>query len=249
MRAPAAAVAHPNCAPAERGRNVAIVERIRTRLPAQPRPMRLPARPSRANESMVRWGKLMGNPVYFATEGTPMPTPSAPDNAAPTVGSLPDRVRSVYANSIGESEKALLHSWMSFGATFGVARGITTWLHRRDSNSGGSGGIVIGGRHLHHYNLGILMLAGVGAVAVHGQESRRNHPVTAAAFGSGTALIVDELALLIDLSDVYWANDGRRSVDVAVGLIGVGGALLAAIPFWKGAAHEVLRTRSAASAG
>ena len=175
-----------------------------------------------------------------------MPALSAHD-AAPTVASLPGRVQSVYADSIGGSEKALLHSWMSFGATFAIARGITTWLHRRDSSSGGSGGIVVGGRHLHHYNLGILMLAGVGAVAVHGQEGRRNHPITAAAYGSGTALIVDELALLIDLSDVYWANDGRRSVDVAVGLIGVGGALLAAIPFWKGAAREVLRTRSTAA--
>jgi hypothetical protein len=166
----------------------------------------------------------------------------APDEAR-TLVSLPGRVRSVYSDSVGVSEKALLHSWMAFGATFGATRGITTWLHRRDSSSGGSGGIVIAGRHLHHYNLGILMLAGVGGVAVHGQEQRRNHPITAAAFGSGAALIVDELALLIDLSDDYWANDGRRSVDVAIALIGIGGALLGAIPFWKGAAREVLRTR------
>jgi hypothetical protein len=67
--------------------------------------------------------------------------------------------------------------------------------------------------------------------------------VTAAAYGSGAALIVDELALLIDLSDVYWANDGRASVDAAIGLIGGGGLLLAAVPFWKGASRELLRTR------
>ena len=172
---------------------------------------------------------------------------SSGEREATSVVSLPSRVHSVYGDSLGVSEKALLHSWMAFGATFGITRGITTWLHRRDSSSGGSGGIVIAGRHLHHYNLGILMLAAVGGVAVHGQEERRNHPITAAAFGSGTALIVDEIALLIDLSDVYWANDGRRSVDAAIGLIGVGGALLAAIPFWKGAAREVLRTRPAAA--
>lgn len=54
---------------------------------------------------------------------------------------------------------------------------------------------------------------------------------------------MDELALLLDLSDVYWARDGRTSVDAAIGAITVGGAILAAVPFWKGAATEVVRTR------
>lgn len=168
--------------------------------------------------------------------------PSPPTTPA-GVASLPARLRAVYRDEIGTSERALLHSWLAFAATFGTARAVTHLLRRRDKGSGGSGGIVIAGRHLHHYNLGILLLTAVGGVAVHGQEDERQHPVTAAAFGSGVALIVDELALLIDLSDVYWANDGRTSVDAAVGLIGVGGAGLAAVPFWKGAAREVLRTR------
>jgi hypothetical protein len=156
--------------------------------------------------------------------------------------SLPTRLRAVYAKQVGPSERALLHSWVAFAATFGTTRALTHFLRWRSGGSG-SGGIVIGGRHLHHYNLGILLLAGVGGVAVHGQEQRRQHPVTAAAYGSGTALIVDELALLIDLSDVYWANDGRKSVDAAIGLIGTGGLLLAAIPFWRGTSREILRTR------
>jgi hypothetical protein len=160
-----------------------------------------------------------------------------------TLGSLPGRLRAVYANQIGPGEKALLHSWAAFGATFATTRALTHVLRWR-SGGGGSGGIVVAGRHLHHYNLGILVLAAVGGVAVHGQEHRRQHPVTAAAYGSGAALIVDELALLIDLSDVYWANDGRASVDAAIGLIGSGGLLLAAIPLWKGASRELLRTRS-----
>jgi hypothetical protein len=35
--------------------------------------------------------------------------------------------------------------------------------------------------------------------------------VTALAHGSALALVVDELALLMDLKDVYWARDGRRA--------------------------------------
>jgi len=170
---------------------------------------------------------------------------SEPSGSAATAAALPRRVRAVYADKVGPSEQSLLLSWAAFTATFGTARGLTHWLRRRDSGSSGSGGIVVAGRHLHHYNLGILLLSTVGGVAVHGQEQRRRHPLTALAYGIGAALVVDELALLLDLSDVYWARDGRTSVDAAVGLIGAGGLLLAAVPFWRGAAREVIRTRPA----
>jgi hypothetical protein len=54
------------------------------------------------------------------------------------------------------------------------------------------------------------------------------------------ALVVDELALLIDLKDVYWAKQGRTSVDAAV-LVGATGATIAAgLPFWPHA-RQALR--------
>jgi len=95
--------------------------------------------------------------------------------------SLPTRLRTVYTRRVGEAEQALMLSWAAFGATFGTARAITHVLRRRDSGSGGSGGLVIAGRHLHHYNLGIALLTGVGGIAVHGQAPHRRHPLTAAA--------------------------------------------------------------------
>ena len=61
------------------------------------------------------------------------------------------------------------------------------------------------------------------------------------------ALIVDELALLLDLEDVYWANDGRKSVDAAVLIIAAGGLYLTAAPFWRAAAREIARTATASS--
>lgn len=81
----------------------------------------------------------------------------------------------------------------------------------------------VGGHHFHHYNLGIGMLNRLGAVATRGQEHHRRYPVAAASFGIATALIADEAALLIDLQDVYWAKQGRTSVDIAVGVIALGG--------------------------
>lgn len=135
----------------------------------------------------------------------------------------------------------MLVAWASFGVTFGIARAVTHTL-RRIGGGSSSGGIMIGGKHLHHYNLGILALNAVGVIALRGEERHRRHPVTAALYGGGAALIVDELALLIDLEDVYWAKEGRASVDAAIGAIAVGGLALAGAPFWQGAAREVLRT-------
>jgi hypothetical protein len=166
-------------------------------------------------------------------------TRPGPVSSPATAASLPERLRSVWALHVGASERALLVSWAAFGGTFGTARLITHRLRR----GGGAGGIVIKGRHVHHYNFGIALLAAVGAIAVRGQAATRQHPVTATAYGSGAALIVDEFALLLDLQDVYWGTDGRTSVDVAIGTIALGGAYLAAAPFWHGVVREVARTR------
>ena len=152
---------------------------------------------------------------------------------------LPRRLRAVYGGRVGPTEQSALVSWLAFGVTFGLTRALTHWLRRGHGPAGG--GMVIHGRHLHHYNIGIALLATVGAIAVRGEEAHRRHPLTAAAYGTGGALIADELALLIDLEDVYWAKEGRTSVDAAVGAIAVGGAYLAAAPFWHGAAREIAR--------
>ena len=76
------------------------------------------------------------------------------------------------------------------------------------------------------------------------EEATRRHLLTATSYGSGLALIVDELALLLDLDDVYWAQDGRTSVDAAVGAIALGGIYFAAAPFWHDVARELVRTRA-----
>ena len=148
------------------------------------------------------------------------------------------RIRRVYARRVGPVEQSLMIAWAGFGATFALTRAVTHWI--RAGHGPASGGVSAGGRHLHHYNLGILLLGAVGAIALRGEERHRRHPVTATAYGSGAALIVDELALLIDLQDVYWATDGRRSVDTAIGILAAGGLYLAAAPFWHELTRELL---------
>jgi hypothetical protein len=66
--------------------------------------------------------------------------------------------------------------------------------------------------------------------AVRGEERHRRHPAVAVSYGSGLALIMDEFALLVDLKDVYWAKQGRISIDVGVGGIALAGSYLAGLP-------------------
>ena len=73
----------------------------------------------------------------------------------------------------------------------------------------------------------------VGAVGLRGSEERRRHPATATAYGSALALIVDEFALLLDLKNVYWSSDGRKSVDAAVTVIAAGATVIVGLPFWR----------------
>ena len=77
---------------------------------------------------------------------------------------------------------------------------------------------------------GILTVSTVGGVALRGEDRLRRHPLVATAYGAGLALIVDEFALLLDLQDVYWAKQGRQSVDLAIGLISTTGTVLVGMP-------------------
>lgn len=144
------------------------------------------------------------------------------------------RLRRVLRDDLGQGQRAALASWISFSVTFAAVRGITYSIR---AGKGPFRNVSAGGEHLHHYLWGIAMLAGVGAVAVHGDERYRNHPVVATSYGSGLALIVDEFALLLDLKDVYWAKQGRLSVDVGIGGIAVAGSYFAALPVMR-AMHE-----------
>ncbi|MEU7641947.1 hypothetical protein [Streptomyces sp. NPDC039016] len=144
------------------------------------------------------------------------------------------RWRETWDEHTSPTQRSLLATWVSFGATFGGARLIT---HGIRSGRLPWGNVSTGGTHLHHYNFGIATLAGVGLVAVRGDAQFVGHPGVGAAYGAGTALIADEFALLLDLKDVYWAKQGRISVDISLGVISVLGLYLAAAPFW----HELAK--------
>lgn len=149
-------------------------------------------------------------------------------------------LRHEWHQRLDPSEQSAVISWATFTGTFAGLRLLTHWIRRGHGPK--TGGLSFGGRHFHHYNIGIALLASVGAVAIRGSEKDRRHPAVAMAYGSGSAMIVDELALLLDLEDVYWAKDGRKSVDAAIGVISIGATFFAGLPFWPSAGKALQST-------
>ena len=89
------------------------------------------------------------------------------------------------------------------------------------------GNITPGGLHIHHVVFGtVTMVAGGVAGLAVPVEPVVWRAVCAALFGLGTALVLDEFALILHLDDVYWAEEGRLSVDAVAIAGGVTGMLL-----------------------
>jgi hypothetical protein len=88
----------------------------------------------------------------------------------------------------------------------------------------------------------LVMVSGLTLVtlSVNGQESELT--LAAIFFGIGAALVLDEYALILHLSDVYWEEDGRTSVDAVFAAVAVAGLLIMGLhplmfflPIWHGA--------------
>ena len=139
-------------------------------------------------------------------------------------------VRTVFHEELDSRQRAALLSWLAFTTTFSAVRGITYAIK---DGKGPFRNLSVGGAHLHHYMWGIGMVSGVGGIAVHGENARSRHPAVALAYGAGLALIVDEFALLLDLRDVYWAKQGRISVDLGIGASSLAGTYFAALPVFR----------------
>jgi hypothetical protein len=122
-----------------------------------------------------------------------------------------------------DRENALFNMAAAFATTLGATRGITA-LIRSGAARGPFGDVHLGRRHIHHFVPGIVLGLGAGGTAI---ALRREHldRWLALPFGAGAALVLDEAALLLELEDVYWAEEGALSVQLSFGAL----ALLASL--------------------
>jgi len=140
---------------------------------------------------------------------------------------LADGVREAYLHEIVDAGKqpqvAIL---VAFLLTFATVRFITHSI-RAGRFRKVFRNVSTGGTHLHHLVPGILLLLLSGYLAI-GLTPEHPEPL-AVLFGIGAALTLDEFALWLHLEDVYWAKEGRESVDavilaataVGLGILGV----------------------------
>ena len=110
--------------------------------------------------------------------------------------------------------------------------------------------VYVGSVHIHHVAFGVVLVLVSGLIlvmlSVDGQEPE--FTVAATFFGIGAALVLDEYALILHLSDVYWEEDGRASVDAVFAAAAVAGLLIMGLhplmfflPVWHGADAVALR--------
>ena len=157
----------------------------------------------------------------------------------------PRRAIEIYRDSFKDKRRERLFlSSVSFFTTFAATRAIT---HAIRDGVGPFHNLSVGGRHFHHLVLGIAGLLGTGYLWVvqintSGKTEGTDDALckfTSILYGGSSALTLDEFALWLDLEDVYWAKQGRESVDVVMlfgGLLSIG---LWGRPFFRDVYREL----------
>lgn len=149
---------------------------------------------------------------------------------------LPRQIATAYRTHIDYRRETALRMWLAFIATFVFLRGLTYGIryHLLPVHNV----VTSSGLHIHHFVWGIFLLLVVGFLALV-LEQARWHPWLAIAFGIGAALVIDEFALWLNLQDVYWAKQGRSSVDLAIVVAALLGLFYAADCFWIQVVREI----------
>ena len=147
-------------------------------------------------------------------------------------------IGSVYDRAIVDTgRQAEFLFFVSFLVTFGFIR---TSAHMIKAQvSWWPGNVQVGGTHIHHLVWGILLLLIMGYVGVAVAPPTPWHEIVTVLFGVGTGLTLDEFALWLNLKDVYWSQQGRRSIDAVIIAATITGMVLVGFTAWLDVATEV----------
>jgi hypothetical protein len=132
------------------------------------------------------------------------------------------------------SLRPMMWMFLAILVTFIVTRIVTRLIRSGSGARAGLGNLQIAGNHVHHQVFGILVIIGTGIVLVSQTPHGAALDVAAAVFGVGVGLTVDEFALWLHLEDVYWTDQGRKSVDAIFCVLVITGALIGGADFVTG---------------
>jgi hypothetical protein len=130
---------------------------------------------------------------------------------------------------LADEKQGLFLVLVGFILSFAFIR-MSTRLMRSPRVTWWPGSVVSdGGVHVHHLVFGIvtMMIAGTLGLAALGDTPYAE--ICAFLFGVGAGLTIDEFALWVYLDDVYWAEEGRASIDATV--IAAAGMMLILLGF------------------
>ncbi|MEA2425040.1 MAG: hypothetical protein QOH13_1450 [Thermoleophilaceae bacterium] len=135
-------------------------------------------------------------------------------------------------------ENALFNLFLSFLVSLLASRGIAFALRRR-GRFGPFRNVRLGRRHIHHFVPGIALafVSGAAAIVTRNEDLE---PKLALLFGTGMGMTMDEAALLLELDDVYWTEEGLLSVQIGAGLVALLGALAIGLRFLQRGEQMVL---------
>jgi hypothetical protein len=144
----------------------------------------------------------------------------------PTIASV-----GISIHGSGSTQSSVLLLFAAFLVSFLFIRA-STRLMRSPKVPWWPGSITTeGGLHLHHLVFGIVLMLIGGTLGFALTDDAPWIQLSAVAFGIGAGLTFDEFALWVHLEDVYWADQGRQSVDATiVAIIFVGMVLVGAVP-------------------
>jgi hypothetical protein len=110
-------------------------------------------------------------------------------------------------------KNAMLTMEVAFVTTFAVTRYITYTI-RVHGRLGPIKNVSVGSKHIHHFVPGTILALGAGGASIASPNEQLDRWL-AIPFGMGAALILDESALLLELQDVYWSEEGIVSLQIA----------------------------------
>ncbi|MFN8160791.1 MAG: hypothetical protein U0R52_07085 [Solirubrobacterales bacterium] len=125
----------------------------------------------------------------------------------------------------GDGQRAGLLLLAAFLLSFGFIR-MSTRLMRSPKVPWWPGSVRPGGLHIHHLVFGIVLIILAGFLEFALQPDSPWAEILAVAFGVGCGLTLDEFALWLHLEDVYWSEEGRRSIDATIVAAIIGGAVV-----------------------
>jgi hypothetical protein len=128
-----------------------------------------------------------------------------------------------YRNIVEPGKLPLLLALISFMVTFLVTRAVTRMIR---AGRGPFRNVTPAGLHVHHMVPGVILMCLGGFGAVGSGHSGVGASLSAVVFGIGAGLVLDEFALILHLHDVYWTEQGRKSVEVVVLTVAIVGLVL-----------------------